>query len=103
MVKVEQASRGVMPAVIAITYNLIRTGQLSHDGDRTLRAHVLGAKRHTTSAGWTLEKAEPENFIDGCIAMALALAAAAPPAKKKREPAYVEMISFDRGLPPVGR
>jgi phage terminase large subunit-like protein len=83
MVKVEQAARGVMPAVIAITYNLIRTKQISHDGDRTLRSHVLGAKRHTTSTGWTLEKAEPENFIDGCIAMSLALAAAATPPKKK--------------------
>jgi phage terminase large subunit-like protein len=82
MVKVEQAARGVMPAVIAITYDLIRRKQLSHDGDRTLRAHVLGAKRHTTSQGWTLEKAEPENFIDGAIAMSLALAAAATPPKK---------------------
>jgi len=82
MVKVEQAARGVMPAVIAITYNLIRTRQLSHDGDRALRAHVLGAKRHTTTQGWTLEKAEPANFIDGCVAMSLALAAAATPPKK---------------------
>ena len=54
-------------------YRLIETGQLAHDGDPLLRAHVVAGITKETERGWRLVK-DPKlsRPIDALIALAMA-------------------------------
>lgn len=54
-------------------FRLIDSGELVHDGDTTLRAHVLAGVTKTTERGWRLQK-DPKapRAIDALIALAMA-------------------------------
>lgn len=55
-------------------YDLILTRQLAHDGDRELRAHVVGAgaKVNTDESTLRIVKANPNRKIDAAVALAMA-------------------------------
>jgi phage terminase large subunit-like protein len=59
-------------------YRLIEAGQLAHDGDPVLRAHVMGGVTKETERGWRLQK-DPKlsRPIDALIALAMAALPAA--------------------------
>ncbi len=62
-------------------YELISSGRLRHDGDRTLRAHVLAAVAKQTERAWRLVKDRTSRQpIDAVIALAMAVAAMESPA-----------------------
>jgi phage terminase large subunit-like protein len=52
---------------------LIKQGELRHDGDDTLRTHVLNAVPRFNERGFTLQKSKSRGRIDACIALALAV------------------------------
>jgi phage terminase large subunit-like protein len=54
-------------------YRLIETGQLAHDGDPALRAHVVAGVTKETERGWRLQK-DPKRSapIDALVALAVA-------------------------------
>lgn len=64
---------------------LIKRGEIRHEGDPTLTAHVLNAVPRFNERGFTLQKAKSRGRIDGCIALALAATEAIHPAEPVRE------------------
>jgi phage terminase large subunit-like protein len=68
-----------MTPAIGSTYEAIKRGELSHDGDPELEAQVLNAVPRFNERGFTLAKAKSKGKIDGCIAMCLALSGASAP------------------------
>jgi phage terminase large subunit-like protein len=52
---------------------IIKNGELRHDGDETLTTHVLNAVPRWNDRGFTLQKSKSRGRIDGCIALALAV------------------------------
>lgn len=77
-----QNNTNMVPASQAM-FDLVAGGKLTHDGDRTLRAHVLGTGGETTSTGgWRFAKAKNRSGHrdktknnDACIAVLMAIAA----------------------------
>jgi phage terminase large subunit-like protein len=59
-------------------YRLIESGDLAHDGDSTLRAHVVAGVTKETERGWRLQK-DPKRSapIDALVALAVAAFTAA--------------------------
>jgi phage terminase large subunit-like protein len=72
MVEVPQSHARMVPAC-GFAYEQIVAGNVRHNGDPTLTAHVLAAARRTSEGGWTLSKGKSRSVIDGCIAFVLAL------------------------------
>lgn len=62
-----------MSIASACLFRLIETGELRHDGDPVLRAHVLAGVTKETERGWRLQK-DPRSRrpIDALIALAMA-------------------------------
>jgi phage terminase large subunit-like protein len=84
LVEVPQSVERMTPAVGA-TYEAIRRGELSHDGDDTFGAQVLAAVARFNPNGFTLEKRKSRDRIDAAVAMVLALNEARRPEPPKTE------------------
>lgn len=54
-------------------YEMIATGQITHDGDDAFATHVLNAVVRPNDRGFTLSKSKSRGRIDACIALALAV------------------------------
>jgi phage terminase large subunit-like protein len=52
--------------------DLIKRGEIHHDGDAVLALHVLNAVPRFNERGFTLQKSKSRGRIDACIALALA-------------------------------
>jgi phage terminase large subunit-like protein len=65
-----------MTPIIGSTYEAIRSGGISHDGEPAFSAQVLAAVAKFNPRGFTLEKRKARDRIDAAIAMSLAVHAA---------------------------
>lgn len=74
MVEIPQSVERMTPAV-GSTYELIRTGGLSHDGELATTAQVLNAVPKYNDRGFTLEKRRSRGRIDAAVAICLAVGA----------------------------
>jgi phage terminase large subunit-like protein len=91
MVEFAQNNANMVPAS-QLVFDMIGNNELVHDGDKTLRAHVLGTGGETTATGgWRFVKAKTRTGTrdmsknnDACIALTMALAAwkADPPSRR---------------------
>lgn len=89
MVEVPQSPERMTP-ICGTLLEVIKRGDLKHDDDPGLRAHVLNAKARQSQRGFTLEKLKSTGRIDACIALALAVDRAIhQPPKKPRPPRAV--------------
>jgi phage terminase large subunit-like protein len=61
-----------MTGVLGSLLELIKRGELHHDGDALLRQHVLNAVPRFNERGFTLQKSKSRGKIDGAIALGLA-------------------------------
>ena len=61
-----------MTVVLGSLLELIKRGELHHDGDPLLRQHVLNAVPRFNERGFTLQKSKSRGRIDGAIALGLA-------------------------------
>ena len=62
-----------MTTVCGSLLELIKRGEMNHDGDDILSMHVLNAVPRFNERGFTLQKSKSRGRIDGCIALALAV------------------------------
>ena len=62
-----------MTTVCGGLFEIIKRGEIRHDGDDALAAHVLNAMPRYNQHGFTLEKNKSRGRIDGVIALALAV------------------------------
>jgi phage terminase large subunit-like protein len=65
-------TQGRMAQGSIVLYDLIREGDLVHDGDPLLRRHVLAGVAAETESGWRVSKKKSGKKIDACIALILA-------------------------------
>jgi phage terminase large subunit-like protein len=68
-----------MTSVLGSLLELIKRGELAHDGDELLRRHVLNAVPRYNDRGFTLQKSKSRGRIDGAIALGLAVDRALSP------------------------
>jgi phage terminase large subunit-like protein len=71
MVEIPQHVARMTPAVGA-TFEAIKRGEVTHDGDVGFTAQVLNAQARMNDAGFTLAKGKSRGKIDACVAMCLA-------------------------------
>ena len=62
-----------MTAVLGSLLEVIKRGEIRHDGDELLRRHVLNAVPRYNERGFTLQKSKSRGRIDGVIALGLAV------------------------------
>jgi phage terminase large subunit-like protein len=62
-----------MTTVLGSLLELVKRGELAHDGDDLLRRHVLNAVPRFNERGFTLQKSKSRGRIDGAIALGLAV------------------------------
>jgi phage terminase large subunit-like protein len=62
-----------MTGILGSLLELIKRGELAHDGDELLRRHVLNAVPRYNERGFTLQKSKSRGRIDGAIALGLAV------------------------------
>ena len=62
-----------MTTIVGGLLELIKRGQVHHDGDPALATHVLNAVPRFNERGFTLQKSKSRGRIDACIALALAV------------------------------
>ena len=72
MVEIPQSVERMTP-IVGSLLELIKRGELRHDGDELLRTHILNAVPRFNERGFTLQKAKSRGRIDGAIALALAV------------------------------
>lgn len=72
MVEIPQSVERMTP-VCGTLLELIKRGQLRHDGSDILSHHVLNAVPRFNDRGFTLQKSKARGRIDGVIALALAV------------------------------
>jgi phage terminase large subunit-like protein len=72
MMEVPQSVERMTP-VCGYLLEAIRRGELRHDGDETLTAHILNAVPRFNERGFTLQKSKSRGRIDAAIALALAV------------------------------
>lgn len=72
MVEFPQSIERMTPAC-GQALQLIVDGDVVHDGDPDLGAHVKSATIRPNERGFTLSKGRSKRKIDGCIAMVIAL------------------------------
>lgn len=72
MVEVPQSVERMTP-VVGTLLELIKRGEIRHDGGDVLATHVLNAVPRFNERGFTLQKSKSRGRIDGCIALALAV------------------------------
>jgi phage terminase large subunit-like protein len=71
MVEVPQSVEH-MTAAYGSLFEAINRGQITHDGDRVLAAHVLSAVPRYSERGFMLDKGKSRSKIDAAVALALA-------------------------------
>lgn len=71
MVEIPQHVSRMTPAVGA-TYEAVKRGEISHDGNADFTAQVLNAQARLNDAGFTLAKGKSRGKIDATVAMCLA-------------------------------
>ena len=71
LVEIPQSLQRMTPAVGA-TFEAIKRGELSHDADAALTAHVLNAIPKMNETGFTLSKGKSRGKIDGAVALCIA-------------------------------
>lgn len=71
MVEIPQHVSRMTPAVGA-TFEAIKRGEITHDGNMDLTAQVLNAQARLNDAGFTLAKGKSRGKIDAAVAMCLA-------------------------------
>lgn len=74
-----------MTSVLGSLLELIKRGEIHHDGDERMAQHVLNAVPRFNERGFTLQKSKSRGRIDACIALALAVDQAQH--RKKARPA----------------
>jgi phage terminase large subunit-like protein len=62
-----------MTGVLGSLLELIKRGEIHHDGDAGLATHVLNAVARFNERGFTLQKSKSRGRIDGAIALGLAV------------------------------
>jgi phage terminase large subunit-like protein len=62
-----------MTAAVGSAFELIKRGELSHDGDPVVSAQVLNAVARFNERGFTLAKAKSRGRIDAAVAICLAV------------------------------
>jgi phage terminase large subunit-like protein len=72
MVRVDQSVERMTP-ICGTLLELIKRGEIRHDGDEALATHVLNAVPRFNERGFTLQKSKSRGKIDGAIALALAV------------------------------
>lgn len=72
MAEVPQSLERMTPA-IGNLYELIKTGQITHDGDEPFAQQILNAVPRLNERGFTLSKGKARGRIDATIALALAI------------------------------
>jgi phage terminase large subunit-like protein len=71
MTEIPQSLERMTPAV-GSTFELIKRGDLSHDGDEAFAMHVLNAVPRFNERGFTLAKGKSRGRIDAAVALCLA-------------------------------
>jgi phage terminase large subunit-like protein len=71
MIEVPQSVEHMTPAV-GSTFELIKRGELSHDGDEAFAMHILDAVPRFNERGFTLAKGKSKGRIDAAVALCLA-------------------------------
>jgi phage terminase large subunit-like protein len=71
LIEVPQSVEHMTPACGNLL-ELIKRGEIHHDGDEALAMHVLNAVPRFNERGFTLQKSKSRGRIDGCIALVLA-------------------------------
>lgn len=71
MIEIPQSVEYMTPAV-GSTFEMIKRGELSHDGDPAFAMHVLDAIPRFNERGFTLAKAKSKGRIDAAVALCLA-------------------------------
>jgi len=84
LVEVPQSVEG-MTRILGSLLELIKRGELHHDGDEALRTHVLNAVARFNEHGFTLQKSKSRGRIDGVIALSLAVDRALRPEERPME------------------
>jgi phage terminase large subunit-like protein len=72
MVEVPQQTERMVP-IVGRTFEMIKRGELSHDGDSLLAQQVLNAIPRHSERGFTLQKNKSRGRIDGAVALCLAV------------------------------
>lgn len=90
MVEIPQSLERMTPAVSS-TYELIKQGQLTHDGDEVFATQVLNAVPRFNNLGFTLEKKQSPGRYRGRIDAAVALCLAVDRCLRA-EPAEVDLM-----------
>lgn len=78
MLEFPQSLERMTPAVGGC-YEMIRRGEISHDGDEAFETQVLNAVSRSNERGFTLAKSKSKDRIDSAVAMCIALSVAAKP------------------------
>ena len=88
MVEFPQSIERMTPACGQALQTII-AGQVVHDGDPDLTAHVTSAAVRPNERGFTLSKGKSKRKIDGCIALVIVLwRIAAPDATEEEQPFF---------------
>ncbi|MGH7426527.1 MAG: terminase TerL endonuclease subunit, partial [Candidatus Methylomirabilales bacterium] len=72
MIEVPQSVERMTPAVMS-TYEALKRGEITHDGDSVVRAQVLNAVPRLNEQGFTLSKRNSRGRIDAAVAICLAV------------------------------
>jgi phage terminase large subunit-like protein len=83
-----------MTSIIGDLYTVIRSGQMTHDGDDAFTSQILAAVPRFNSAGFTLAKGKSRGRIDASIALSLAV----DRALREEQPDVSSYEREDRGL-----
>jgi len=71
MMEKPQSVEHMTPAV-GSTFEMIKRGELSHDGDEAFAMHILDAVPRFNERGFTLAKGKSKGRIDAAVALCLA-------------------------------
>jgi phage terminase large subunit-like protein len=75
MVEFPQSLERMTPAV-GLAYEMVKRGELAHDGDEAFSTQILNAVARYNERGFTVSKGKSRDRIDACVAMVMALAQA---------------------------
>jgi hypothetical protein len=70
VIQFDQQPARMAPAC-GLTFDLVVSGRVVHDGDPELAAHVKSAVRREQERGFTLSKGKSRRHIDACVAMCM--------------------------------
>lgn len=82
MVEMPQSLERMTPAFGQL-FEMIKRGELSHDGDKAFTHQILSAVPRYNERGFTLQKAKSRGRIDACYALAMAVDRALHSAPKR--------------------